>query len=485
MPAVYPFRAVQYKKGGGAAHPIGSRSGQDIAPTGANIKEGMMDLSSAVAPPYDVLDARSKQALLSKDQHNIVRIDLPHTPAKELGPPSAYEQAGETYREWLRKGILGQRPEPVMFAYRQTFRSAASAADGPIGKSYRRCGMCCTVETVPFGPREGGGILPHEETFSGPKEDRMALMKATRAQLSPIFGLFADESGTATRLVHDVMASREPDLKATTADPGGGILHEVWTINDGPTIEAYQKSLAGEDIFIADGHHRYTTGLNYLKELEANGRLPTDHPARRCMMVLVGMSDPGLVIWPTHRVLGGMRDYTIDKLVKAAQEAGFEVRPLGSDLTQVEPALHDESQAGARNVLGFYDYESRSCFIATLKVRDPLAERFPSKPREWRGLDVAIIQYLLVEQICQPKLNAGDSVRWAFPHTIDEVIQIGLGRETGAGGGSSFKAQLAVIVRPTPLDAVKAVSRANELMPQKSTFFYPKLATGLFINSLE
>src|SRR5438045_3595062 len=123
MPAVFPFAAVQYKLGSG-------------------------DITSLVAPPYDVLDAAGKKALLSKDQHNIVGVDLPHTPAKELGPPEAYAAAGETYRSWLKAGILSRRPQPAMFAYRQTFKTG--------DQSYQRSGMACTVETVPFGPRPGG-----------------------------------------------------------------------------------------------------------------------------------------------------------------------------------------------------------------------------------------------------------------------------------------------------------------------------------------
>src|ERR1041385_8513184 len=142
MPAVFPFRAVQYQQGKG-------------------------DVSPLIAPPYDVLDARAKQALLDRDARNIVAIDLPHTPAKELGPPSAYATAAELYRSWLAKGTLSQRPQPAMFAYRQTFKTA----DG--STTVQRSGMAATVETVPFGPRAGGGILPHEETFSGPKEDRL------------------------------------------------------------------------------------------------------------------------------------------------------------------------------------------------------------------------------------------------------------------------------------------------------------------------
>jgi uncharacterized protein (DUF1015 family) len=339
--------------------------------------------------------------------------------------------------------------------------------------------MCCTVETVAFGPRHGGGILPHEETFSGPKEDRFALMKATRAQLSPIFGLTPDDKGAATAILQTVMATAKPDM---VADMGDGVRHEVWTVSDPEVIRSYQGALEGQDIFIADGHHRYTTALNYLKSI---GEVAPDHPARRTMMVIVGMSDPGLVIWPTHRVLGGMRSYTWEDFARAS-EGTLQITAAGEDLRGLESTMRRvAASSAATNVLGLYDFKTRRCFTATLVTPDPLAKAYAGKPRAWRELDVAIIQYVVVEKICQPKLNMGDPVKWAFPHTIREVEEIGSGAETGAGGGKGFAPQLAVIVRPTPLEAVRAVSRANELMPQKSTFFFPKVATGLWINPLE
>lgn len=446
MPQVFPFRPYQYASGRG-------------------------DVSAKAAPPYDVLDADDKAALLARDPQNIVAIDLPHVPPKELGPKEVYEQAAATMRGWIQSGVLGRADRPAMFAYRQTFEFQ--------GQTYRRCGMACTVETLPFGPRDGGGVLPHEQTFSGPKEDRFALMKATQTQLSPIFGLHADESGKATELVRRLMEETFPDLHATTSD---GVRHEVWTITDEGSIGAYQDALAGEDVFIADGHHRYTTGLNYLASLEEGGGAPADHPARRCMMVLVSMSDPGLAIGPTHRVLGGMADYTIDRFIEAATP-DLIIREVTSNPAAIENAVAHAAVGEGHNALGLIDFASGRCFVATTKQPDALRTSFPDKPRAWRTLDVAIIQHMIVERICQPKLNGGRPVKWAFPHSVPEVMEIGSGAETGAGGGTGF-AQLAVIVRPTPLDAVREISRANELMPQKSTYFYPKLATGLFLNPL-
>ena len=452
MPAIFPFRALQYSKGTG-------------------------DVSAVIAPPYDVLDLRGKQTLLSKDPRNIVAIDLPHVPAKELGPVSAYTGAGDALRALIAAGHLAQRDKPAIFAYRQTFTMH--------GRQYQRCGVACTLSIVPFGPRAGGGILPHEQTFSGPKEDRMALMKATKAQLSPIFGLHPDEKGVATALVRRVMGSRPADMRALS--PLDQVTHEVWTIDDAPTLAAYEQALAAEDIFIADGHHRYTTALSYLQALEAAGPVPADHPARRCMFVLVSMSDPGLVIGPTHRVLGGMKDYSFEAFAAATKNL-LDIRPAPADTTRLEEAMVTSaptSMPGSHsNVFGLVDFKTGKNYVATLVRPDPLQARFPSKPKAWRELDVAIIQHAIVEEICQPKLNSGEPVKWAFPHSIQEVVDIGKGLETGAGGGSGF-AQIAIVVRPTPLDSVRAVSKANELMPQKSTFFYPTLATGLVINAIE
>lgn len=448
MPSVYPFHAVQFHGGAG-------------------------DVSALVAPPYDVLDLAAKNRLLSHDPSNVVGIDLPHVPAKELGPPETYAAAGKKYADSLRAGTLKRREKAAMFAYRQTFVFS--------GRTHQRLGMACTVETLPFGARKGGGILPHEETFSGPKEDRLALMKATGAQLSPIFGLHGDDRGAAVSLLRRIMAGSPAHMSARMTD---GVLHEVWTVDDAPTIAAYAEALQGEDIFIADGHHRYNTALNYLKGLEGAGTVGADHPARRCMMVLVGMSDPGLVIGPTHRVLGGMASYSIDRFLAAAKPH-FDIVEGPTHLQELEAAMELAGKtSGGKNVLGLIDFKTHTSFVATLKHDDPLSPGFSDMPREWRTLDVALIQHLVVKQICEPALNGGQPVKWAFPHSVEEVVEIGRGKETGAGGGTGF-AQLAVIVRPTPLAAVRAVSKANQLMPQKSTFFYPKLATGLFINPLQ
>lgn len=447
MPAVFPFRALQYSSGTG-------------------------DVSSLAAPPYDVLDAPRKASLLARDQHNIVAVDLPHTPAKSLGPASSYEAAARTLESWIASGVLVRRDRPAMFACRQTFTFD--------GRTFERCGMACTLGVVPMGPRPGGGILPHEQTFSGPKEDRLALMKATRTQLSPIFGMHQDTGGKASAIVRAIMASRAADLHADIAEADGQIVrHEVWTVVDEATISAYSAALAGEDVFIADGHHRYNTALTYLASL---GDPPQDHPARRGMFVLVSMADPGLVIGPTHRVLGGMRGYSPEAFIEAS--AGLlQIDPVVNDPALIEAEMAKALDRGDEHVFGIIDFATGLCWTASTVASDPLLDRFESRSAVWRGLDVAIVQHLIVEEICVPLLNGGEDVRWAFPHSVAEAVAIGRGAETGSGGGAGF-AQLGIIVRPVPLGSVREVCRSGELMPQKATFFYPKMATGLFINPL-
>jgi uncharacterized protein (DUF1015 family) len=307
-------------------------------------------------------------------------------------------------------------------------------------------------------------------------------MHATKAQLSPIFGLHVDARGLAAAVLRGVCESRGPDRVALTDDGTG---HEVWTVDDAQTIKEYQAALDTEDVYIADGHHRYTTALNYLAELGRAGGVPAaDHPARRCMMVLVGMADPGLVIRPTHRVLGGMRDYTFEKFLAAAgsEAGGFHITttiPLALEKMGRMRVPEEALSPGKANEISFYDYATGGYAVGQVARVDPLAERFPDKPRAWRTLDVTIIQHMIVEKICQPLFNSGRPVEWAFPHTIAEVER--LGREPGT------TAQLAVIVRPTPLSAVREVGAApgGHLMPHKSTYFHPKLATGLFVHPLE
>ena len=435
-----------------------------------------IDMLAVIAPPYDVLDEKSKADLLSRNDCNIVAVDLPHLPAKTVGPDATYAAAGELYRKWLADGTLKQREKPALFAYRQSYTHNH--------QTFKRSGLFANVTIQPFGPSPdgNGGIHPHEQTFSGPKEDRLKLMRATKAQLSPIFGLHSDPDGKLETMLGQITGKRGSSFYGTTSNDG--VLHEMWAIEDEKEIARFQQALAKSDVFIADGHHRYNTALNYRAELIAanDGKpLPKDHPANFCLFVLVAMQDPGMIVLPTHRVLGGMTDFSLAALVKASQ-GKLKIEPFhGTDLHALENAL----PVNGPHAMGLYNpaYPEAPLSILTTTDADPLKATHGQQSEAWRQLDVAILQHLLVETILEPTFctsadgGAGGTgkVLWKFPHSLAEVPAI----------CAKDHYQLGVIVQPTPLDSVRLVSEAGELMPQKSTFFYPKLATGLVINPLE
>lgn len=425
------------------------------------------DISDRIAPPYDVLTPDSKAALLRKSEHNIAAIDLPHLPAKTVGPDETYVQAGQRYRDWLAQGVLTRRDTPAIFLYQQTYTVA--------GTRFQRRGIIANVRVQPFGPgKDGkGGIFPHEETFSAAKEDRLKLMRATRAQLSPIFGLYSDPSGVVGELIDRVRDGYSPTFHGTTDD---GTLHEVWAVDRPDQVEQFQVALADKDIFIADGHHRYNTALNY--KAEAASTAPSGSPgagADWCLFVLVSMQDPGMIVLPTHRVLGNMPRFDFNEFVKVA-EGRLKIEPvLGTDLQTLQHAVEEYAHPHA---IGLYNpaHPQAPLHIATVVEPDPLARTHGNKSDAWRQLDVAIVQHLIVEQLCEPNFcEPGQKVAWKFPHALDDFKQI----------ADSDGYQLGLLLRATPLDAVRRVSEAGELMPQKSTFFYPKLATGLVINPLD
>ena len=366
--------------------------------------------------------------------------------------------------------MLGKRGRAALFVYQQTYTHN--------GRKFQRRGLIANVTVQPFGnsPDGRGGIHPHEQTFSGPKEDRMKLMLATQAQLSPIFGLHSDPQNKVGPLLAQVIERNPPAQRGTTGNDG--VLHEIWAVDDETRMAPFEQAFDGAHLFIADGHHRYTTALNYRNKLiEQKGALPADHPANYCLFVLVAMQDPGLIVLPTHRVLGGMKDWSLARFTEASRGL-LDIKPFGhGTIGELEAAL---PKAGP-HAMGLYaPGEAQKLSIVTTTQPDPLANLFSSRTPAWRQLDVAIIQHLIVEQICQRHFTEnGTAVQWKFPHTLEEVE-----RDTQSSAGS-VGYQMGLIVQPTPLESVRLVSEAGELMPQKSTFFYPKLATGLVVNPLD
>jgi uncharacterized protein (DUF1015 family) len=418
-----------------------------------------LDLSKLIAPPYDVLDERDKAALQAKHPNNVVTVDLPHLPAKTAGPDDVYDKANTTLQAWLRAGILTKDTRPALYPYTQTFQHS--------GRTYHRRGFVALVRLSPFGQ---GHVIPHERTYKGPIEDRLKLMRATRVQLSPIFGLYPDPRHEVANLLYH--NAGRPELSGTM----DGVRNDLWSVIDADVENQVIDLLGHKPVYIADGHHRYTTALQYQKEMEeANGGpLPPTHPANYCMFVLVGMQDDGLLILPTHRLIGGLTDFTIDAFRAAAGEA-VEVTesPLGAE--RLAEFVNRVLPLQPAHTFGLFDGRSRKLYVLRLKDPDALARLEPNQSESWRRLDVAILQRYLLDEVIGPKFAAGKEPMRGYTADPDTI--------TPQVDGQRY--QIALLLKSTPIGALEQLGRHNEVMPQKSTYFYPKLATGMVMNPLE
>ena len=393
------------------------------------------DWSALLAPPYDVLDEAQRDTLLATDEHNIVAIDLPHIPPQSAGPVEVYEGAANTLKQWLADGVLARDSNPALYLYHQQFEHQ--------GRTYTRRMFMARLRLQPFSH---GAILPHERTFGGPKEDRLALMKTTACQLSPILGLYNDAQGRIGSVLAGV-AAREPDMTGTLES----VENRLWVITEPDIIDQVVTAMSDKKVYIADGHHRYGTAMMYRDWLtrQEGERLSDDHPAHYVMFALAAMDDPGCLILPYHRVIGQVGITTLlDAWAPGAE-------PASPD--QADIVLFD-GPTGRETPLRFTD-------------RARLATLEPSQPAAWRRLDYAYLHRFLIDELL---VRAGG--RNPELHYVKSAEQA---RQTAREHQG-----VALMMNATPLDHLRAVSEAGSLMPQKSTYFFPKLATGLTLNPL-
>jgi len=416
------------------------------------------DLSNLLAPPYDVLDDRSKAALQARHPNNIVSIDLPFTPPKSVGPDEVYEKADTTLRAWLSAGILEQDRRPAMYPYTQTFDHG--------GKTYHRRGFICLVRLEPFG---AGHIVPHEKTYKGPIEDRLKLMHATGMQLSPVFGLFSDPRGEVTKLLYQ--NAGKPEREGTV----DGVRNQLWSIIDAEVENRIIEAMGARPIYIADGHHRYTTALQYRAdaEREHGGPLPPAHPANWCMFVLVALENDGLLILPTHRLIGGIESFEI-RSFKDAVAGKFEVAETPLPANKVDDYIENILPSQPAHTFGLYDGRTKKLYELTVRDPDVLAALEPGQSDAWRALDVAILQRYLLDEVIQPRFAGGKELVRGYTADPHEVVPMTDGR----------KHQIALLLKSTPLAALEQLGKHGEVMPQKSTYFFPKLATGMMMAPL-
>ena len=408
-------------------------------------------LSDVVAPPYDVIDPALQQKLYAASPYNAIRVELTKDEPGDTETANKYTRASGTLKDWLASDALRQDTARSLYVYEQEFTAE--------GKTYTRRGFLARVRLEPFGT---GRIFPHEQTLSGPKADRLKLYQATGFNISPVFGLYPDAEG-------EVFAKLEPHLKKSpplTATDHLGVVNRLWVITDSSAVSAVTGLMGPKPVFIADGHHRYETGLKYLDEQKARGLVPDDEAAPNfCLMMLVGMSDPGLIILPTHRLVSGLPPVTADQL-KAALKDHFHV--VGEFGNAAECWEHVELE-GEQSVLGFGTVADGK-WVA-VKLTDPAAMDAvaPDQSADWRALAVSILHKLVLE-----KLLPG-SPACKYVHLLKEVTDAVAAKEC----------QLAALVPPVGMGHVEAVAGNREKMPPKSTYFYPKILTGMVFNSLK
>lgn len=430
MAVIQPFRALRYYE-----------------PVAGPLKE-------VTAPPYDVISPAMQERLYGRHPYNIVRLILPQEQPGDTESANKYTRAAETLARWREEQVLRRDAEPALYVYDQHF-----AVDG---RPYVRHGFIARVLLEPFG---SGRIFPHEQTMSGPKEDRARLTRACRANLSQVFALHPDADGAVGGLLAAACARIPPAADYTDDD---GVRQVLWALTDPATVAKVAALMAPKPLYIADGHHRYETALNLRDELRRGGPIGSD-PADYVSIDCVAIEQPGLVILPTHRLLKvGALDAAglLEKL-----RGAFEVLPAGA---AAAAAFRSELEGRkGQGVLGCY--VGGRYYLLRVKAWDAVDRLCAGHCGSWRRLDVAALHILVFQELFGIPFEKGKS-------PLIEFIQ-GIG--PAAAEVDSGRASAAFLLRPTSVGEVKAVAEASDRMPPKSTYFYPKLISGMVINPIE
>jgi uncharacterized protein (DUF1015 family) len=398
-------------------------------------------LADVVAPPYDVIDASQRAELIARSPFNVVGVDLPE------GEPDRYAAARELFEGWQREGALVRDSEPAVWAHTQDYT-------GPDGQRRTRRGFFCRVRIEGYGP---GRVRPHERTHPGPKEDRLRLTRATRANISPIFSLYSDPANAA-------WSALEPSTtQAPWADieDAEGTVHRLWRVTDSQTIAAIQAATRDAELLIADGHHRYETMQAYADEIGGEG----EH--RYILMCLVALEDPGLTVFPTHRLINGLDDERRAALAQAI-ERDFDVAEVTFEDVAPQPGTGPLE-------LGYVTSKDASAYRLKLKDQAIADAALQGHSDAYRHLDTGVLETLLLKDA----LGLSDD-------DISHFNGLFYARDT-ANALAVVRAgeyDAAFLMRPTPIEQVRDVAAEGENMPPKSTYFFPKLLTGLLFNPL-
>ncbi|HEX4465795.1 MAG TPA: DUF1015 domain-containing protein [Solirubrobacteraceae bacterium] len=398
-------------------------------------------LQDVVAPPYDVIDASQRAELIARSPLNVVGVDLPQ------GEPDPYDSARELFESWQQQGALVRDAEPALWAHTQDYT-------GPDGQRRTRRGFFCRVRIEGYGP---GRMRPHERTHPGPKEDRLRLTRATRANISPIFSLFDDPQNAAWAALEPFTAER-PWGEVTDADD---TVHRLWRVSDAQAIAAVQAATRDVELLIADGHHRYETMQAYADEVGGDG----EH--RYMLMCLVALQDPGLTVFPTHRLVNQLDDARRAALAEAL-ERDFEIEQVPEGAVAPEPG-------DGPLQLGYVNSQDQRTYRLRLKEQAIADAALSGHSEAYRHLDTGVLETLLLKGalgLSDDDISHFNGMFYARS-TAEALAKVRSGEYDAA-----------FLMRPTPIAQVRDVAAEGENMPPKSTYFFPKLLTGLLFNPL-
>ena len=405
------------------------------------------DMGSIICPPYDIIPPAMQQELYDRSGYNAVRLELP----KEDDP---YGAAAERIVRWMQNGILKQDDESALYPYYQTYTD-------PEGNTYTRKGFFCALRLHEFSEKK---VLPHERTLSGPKKDRLNLFKRTQANISSIFGLYADEKLQADKAIEEFAVTHDPEVDAVFQ----GVRNRLWKMTDPDVIATVQQVLLDRQVYIADGHHRYETGVNYRNlRSEENHSHTGDEPYNFILIYLANIFDEGLIIFPLHRMVHSLGRFSPEGLIDTLS-THFEVKPLGGR----EELRHYLESESSSHVYGVVTSEG----IWGIKLKDsPETLLGDSVPAPLLQLSVVVLHELILHRVLgitpeamrsQTNLVYEEDDRQVFDAVAHGGIQVGF------------------VVKATTVQQVLDISGEGEVMPQKSTYFYPKIMTGLVMHRL-
>ncbi len=434
--------------------------------------EKIQKLEDVVTPPYDVISEEDGVKLLKKNLYNMIQLDIRAT-APEAGEGAGkYRSAKDLFESWQNEDVLIRDDRDAIYLYYIDYLH-------PSGRRMTRKGLISLVGLTEFSE---GIVKPHEKTFDSVIVDRMQLMDECRAQFSKVFSIYPD---SRQEVISTLENSREQQPICTVADHLGN-KHTIWRVTDREAIDSVIRYFKDTPVYIADGHHRYTTALGCRnKILERNPDLPADSPYNFIMMYLCSLDDEGLSVLPTHRLLSFPGAMTADEAVRLAAD-GFSVEEIhgGSReilVAEVMSRMNEAEMSSSNAVFGLYHAGEDRCFLLTMKGRPQEYSSLADKPGVLRSLDVVVLSELLIRQLLglDHKRIVNEKLLTYFSDP-DEAIDVAVKRSVA----DDTTTPLLLILNPTRAAQVTDVADHGEIMPHKSTYFYPKIMTGLMINKL-